>query len=530
MLNKNISKRKNKTVYNKEGGHSVLENPYTRFINQGASLALNIPRKGYFTNEEALEEFEKSFDELWDKDRDFLVKAIAYLSDIGRRVSPVVGITRLLLKIMDYRMTMAMSSSEKYEEYYFKASHDAEETKKYIRWVSNYVFDNKRPDKIANSLGYFSLRENMSIKKVPNWYKNILKNKFEKFPALTLKKKKMKHKEIKLADLIKVLHPKPVNDEMSKLYKDIIENNSGASLKDDDHITATLSSTEKTKEEKQQYMKDNIDTMPINALIRNLSQINELNVSERDKFIDRLNNILEDESAYKYFNIFDLLIPTLVDEEIMSVIDKVFDKFFDINKDIFANINGTVSILLDVSGSMFWDDRHPYNVAVKYLTLITKLLEQAEIKYDIVLFASTLYRDVKEYNKYPESTLKRYKHWLTADPPSGGTSLNDAIHNVITDDKPSDIIVLSDEVTHNDNILQYVSAVRLAIDNSTVNSFLFFNANYVDGKVVAETSKVIRVAGMYSQIFNTIGIHLNPQMLIDYINSKYSFPWETENK
>jgi hypothetical protein len=311
-----------------------------------------------------------------------------------------------------------------------------------IKKVVDEVFD--RPDKIANALAYSQLYLK-TFKHLPPFYKKALRDQLESFSPYTLRKFKLKGKSIKLADMIKALRPCPRTPELAKLYKAIIENK-GDAIEKGSVITEVLSDAKLTNADKQEWIKENLESLPLNATIRNLRNVNSTreNLDKLDAKIKSSLRIEHGLPVVKVANPFDILEAGLNSgsPEIMQVIDKNLGEFAK-NVDLGLK-NKKITILLDVSGSMFGDKMV---VSSKYFSLLIPMLRGSYLR---LYSFNTNARDEKDtlalMIRNAESPITLCDLFNGKFHANGGTALADTI-KMAAKENPDLIIVLSDEIS-----------------------------------------------------------------------------------
>lgn len=355
---------------NKEGAVVWKDDPFRAVILGGMSLNLRPRRTFYYSDEERFNEFVASLEEVYKRDPEFLEALIPYLRlEHGRKLSPVVTMGFLLAK----------------------AKTEGREFKHLPRFIDARVVDT--PKRMAEVVAVYRLLSGeKTFASVP--HRERFKAVLESYDAFTLKKNRMRRRKIKLADLIKVFRPKPRDEEMSRLYKAIIENDPYASLKSEEHVTATLSSTELSREEKRKVLEENVGCMPFNALVRNLSQFVEspldVKVRIRKRFVSVLAGLKKgDERVIAAVNPFDLLAlpdsPAWKDFGMLQdVARELVDSYVDYWRERLGTAEKKAAILLDISGSMASlgkDDVSGIVRAVRFLGVLGRL-------YDVVRFGA----------------------------------------------------------------------------------------------------------------------------------------------
>jgi len=120
----------------------------------------------------------------------------------------------------------------------------------------------ERPDDLIEIVAYLG-------KPLPAQVKKGIAMALKQFDAYQLAKYRMENHKVKLVDLFNLVHPKPVNEEQAKVWRDLMTGN----LKNTETWEARLSSGEdKTKVWKELVLEEKIGYM---ALLRNLRNIDE---------------------------------------------------------------------------------------------------------------------------------------------------------------------------------------------------------------------------------------------------------------
>lgn len=346
-----------------------------------------------------------------------------------------------------------------------------------------------RPDFISNSLEFYENYLGKPVKQVPNSLKNTYTKVMESYSDLTLKKFKMKKKQYSLADLIKVLRPNPIKAKHLKdkeLYKKIIENN--VSL-EQETLVDVLSNSTLSKEEKDIYIQKNLANLPINQIIRNLSNISYK--ENKEIVANKLTDCLNSEYLFRYLNPYDLIFDSdeidvrwtiLIDELLMNWIKKTF-----------VPTTEEYCILFDLSGSMSTTDRvgvTGIKSASKFLSLIIPILT----KYKFYGFNFSLFRleKLEDLNKLTPNQI--YKRLTSLNKQAkGGTHLESSLFNLAHDNPNANIIVVTDEVSY-DNF-------RLPPIN---NSIILYCTDMARAGLFDYTNKCLRIAGHSGQLIPVI--------------------------
>lgn len=505
--NARVSKEKEKLVENKEGFLVYEDNIFRKFLLQ--SISLNVSRsRTYFKDTEILDEYIKTLKNV--DDRELMIKSMSYLTEkFGRKLSPAV--------IAGYLIS----------EFKKGNSEGNDILPEYI--LKNF---NDRPDKIANTLAIYSNLYNgeKTIKDVPNKYKRVFGELLSNYKDITLKKFKMRRRDIKLADMIKLFHPKPKNEKHANLFKSIIENTVDSKIKETEHITATLSSTNLTKEEKNEVLKNNLKDIPIQALIRNLVKFNDFDEKDKNIIKKRLNEIMRDRN-FKYLNINELFIdPNLLDADLIDILNNVIYEFLKEYENSFADEK--YSIVQDLSGSMApgWHNKDcGIKNSAKFLSCILPLIKE----YDFTAFSNQyitytkendywgIYSLVRRFRKRPielyDELFKLLGKMIKSSPFGGGTSLIGTINDL----DYKNFIILSDEITWNEKDKYDAIKFKFFTERND-KTFFMYNTNYTDGKVVSDSTNLIRITGLSNELFTFFSLYGgNINNVIKHIKENY---------
>ena len=449
MLNKTcigINKKKLIDFLPMSPGHSVPSSIFTEdlgFALMGRMSDLRPIPSFYLTEKEKIHDLEYLFDINWKTDPEY-VYAITYFiaNEMGMRLSPTLSIARIIYN--------EDGNSNSYQ---------------FIEKLIKKTFN--RPDFFANLVLYYKAMTKKYIyfwktgwasQLFPEWAVKILRNHFEDLEEHTLKSQKLNNKMLKTKHLIIGFRPKPKNDKMSKLYKAIIEGTKESKLQIEidnktgkikaDHIRSVLSSDLKNHQ-KREYISNNINNIPINALIRNLKQIDP---KDSNKLFLRLDNAFT--NAYtRFINPFDLLhikykydtlTTTDIDPEIKSVCSRILQKHF-----LFEFDSGLNTLyMIDVSGSVY-QDPSSFQTQIKYLTCLKENLKSEGSRiygfsnkdYDLDIFKEFAKLDPYSFAFEISNYLIKHKHFLI-----GNTNFSDSVKICLRNNPNiNSLIVITDE-------------------------------------------------------------------------------------
>lgn len=361
--------------------------------------------------------------------------------------------------------------------------------KKFSFRGKGFEFIFNTPQRIAEAI---ALHNNDYVKLNNSFKKNCLKPALEHMKDFTLKKNKMARRSVKLKDLIKLLRPKPANDHMAKLYKAIIEDGKMSKLDSKDNFIAMKSDKDLTDKEKKDFITKNLDTIPLNQLIRNLKFIEDnftFNKGNdlKERIIKRMNSI----DNYRFLNIFDLIEASIHVKGFQKALFEVITKYCEDFKKSFDFSGEKATVLFDVSGSMGTDyagkDGHGgIDVGFKYLVLLS-LIYNCELtvfsdelhmpKNDVVKKISN--GSICEAKEEMLALMKKY---------GGGTALIESANELLDTKEVKTLIVISDEVSweEGDDLTGYISGLtkrlkntKLILINPVVYKGTVFGANYL---------------------------------------------------
>jgi len=431
----------------------------------------------YETAEGRLNLFEHTLDSI--PDLKYKLALAHFMSNtIGIKLAPTLAITREAMRLKG------------------KDNHSVdEEFEDHVRAIID------RPDKITNAMAYAQLMAG-SAKKLPPFYKKLLKESFENFNDYTLRKFRAERKQVKLADAIKILHPKPANEKMSSFYKAIIENTKEASIEKGSVITEVLSDTSRTSQDKQEWIASNVEKIPINALLRNLTSVP--NDREIHKVIARrVEEVLKVENGLpviKIVNPFDIIKASIncKNQLLRADLDSVLNNYA--RKLDLGVKDSKVTFLVDVSGSMGggWmgrdRDDSGTDIAALYLSFLFPALAEANTIHFYTFDTSTKKENADAYRLMtPLNVYYSAKKDLN---PRGGTALVDSAKRVVAKTDPDILIIISDEVTWADTD----KTVGWTFEKNAHPYVIMINPFPSGGTVFNKTNKVVKLSSLDAKL------------------------------
>lgn len=499
MFNKNKKKWNQNKIKNDEGYTVYKMRDDQALFLEASSFT---PRNSFYKSvEQRLKHFEKLINDVLAGDIKFVVALTWYLGRVmGIRLAPVI-------------MTMKLSGIA---------------TKEQLERIIKDVFT--RPDFISNAFGYWKHR-NGDIKSFPKDIFALLKLQIASFSDITLKGRKMLHRDFKLKDLIKILKPKPISPELSKLYRAIIEDGKASKLsvvvkdgeiKYADHVTAAISSDKVSHKEKQEFVRKDLLRIPINALIRNLSF---LTAEDAPLLKTRLEDIFKKGSGLRFINPFDLIFlesvhhvgfnkGVRVPPEIINVCDQILKKFVTFDCRAQKPV-----ILYDRSGSMKDGQGEAHRNGSKFLAMLNNIFKK---DFKFYSFASRGYGHyshgysrLAEFPAAIEDETEKFKTAEFSGPNEiarhihsvinchGGTELLEATKWTIDNNPDMDLfIIITDEQTWADPAK--IEAYRRMIPDNLAGKVLLINVAPDQTSVFKPSAKIIRISGLDGKIIKLI--------------------------
>ncbi|OOM71487.1 hypothetical protein CLPUN_49540 [Clostridium puniceum] len=213
--------------------------------------------------------------------------------------------------------------------------------KKYIRRVLNQVVE--RVDDMAEILSYYL---NIYGKLIPNSSKKGLGDYFLRFDEFSLAKYNSA-KEIKLKDIVNLVHPKPNNNEQSKMFKRLLEDN----LEIPFTWEIMLSSEGNNKSTWEKLIESNkLGYMAILRNLRNIIKANPDNINKVYEVLESENRVKKSKQLpFRYYSAFNGLSHEGVGT---SKIYDVLETAIRYSTSNIERLSGKTFISTDVSGSM----------------------------------------------------------------------------------------------------------------------------------------------------------------------------------
>jgi hypothetical protein len=475
-----LKKAKRKTEVNPEGSTVLARKSEIQLYLEASNL--NLKKNSFYKYaEDKLEGFLKLGKEV---DEAFVLGLAKFLSDRGLKTSPVI-------------LTSVLSD----RKFSFR------EHPKVID-----IFNT--PNRLAEAVALSNLKK---VKLNNSFKKNILKIALQNMQEHTLKKNKLKHKEIKLRDLIKLFRPKPRDEKISKLYKAIIENTKEASLKEtEENIVAIKSSTRLGKETKKKILKSEamLDKVPVNQLIRNLKfYAEEYDFKNNLEVQEKVHKRLESINNYRILNIFDIITASIYVPQFEKLLFEIVKKFVEETKKAF-DYGEEITILFDTSYSMQGEG---VRKGFLYLVLFSALFNKVNLR----CFSDELFSESKTLERIIlkirlGSISEAYQNFRTYfSKYSGGTALIESMRDLI-EEKPEEknYIVISDEVSWQEGsyLVNEINSLSGMLKNKNL---ILINPEVYKGTVFKEN--VVAVSSLNPSILLDMAILFDENGFIKFI-------------
>lgn len=482
-LNKR-AREKRELIVNKEGSIVLSRKPEIQLYLECANL--QIKKDDFYTSNE--EKIKNIFNIAQLCDESYVAGLSMFLSDCGNKLSPVL----LTCSLADRGCRFGQIDLE---------------TQNRFKQIYN------TPQRIAEAI---ALENNKFVSLNSSFKKNILRNSLEDMSAYTLQKNKMRNKKIKLKNLINILHPRPVPHNRTFLFKDILEDGPLSKL-NEKTLVQIKSDKNLSDEQKIDYYMKNVNTIPINMLIRNLKFIAEssdftTNIIFQMSLLKRLESL--DESSLRYINVFDLIevaINVPVFEKLMFELIKGYSEKLKENCQMQTD---SIDILFDMSGSM---DGLGMKNGFKYLVLLSLIFD----KVDLYAFTNRLYED--NINGQPIDIKKGNLHRAWKDMNGifnkikSGTAVIDSTRRLLQI-KPEirKLAVITDEVSwvEGDDLRFDIDSLQ----NELINKNLILINPVISNGTIFK-SNITAISGLTPNVMYNILFGLDRNMFISFIKN-----------
>jgi hypothetical protein len=353
----------------------------------------------------------------------------------------------------------------------------------------------ERPDDLIEIVAYLD-------KPLPNQVKKGIREALKKFDAYQLAKYRLENHQTKLVDLFNLVHPKPINKEQEKVWKDLIYGN----LKNTETWEARLSSGEdKARVWRELVLEEKIGYM---ALLRNLRNIDEQADEETKQkacmiIANRERVKLSKQLPFRFYNAYE----NVNNQDMLEAISVALDYSLE-NVPVF---DGKTLIAVDVSGSM---KGKPAKIASLFAGALMKTSN-----CDVVLYNSNI-EQFKFLRSEPVLTIaQRIQNEV-----GGGTNTGLVFEWIQENDKQYDrIIILSDNESWEETKYYGLRGTQEVFKNyknqTNQNPFIYAIDIQGYGTKDIKGDRVFHVAGWSEKIFDFIKWIEKENQLVDFVNS-----------
>ncbi len=346
-------------------------------------------------------------------------------------------------------------------------------------------FYEKVVHRVDDMMEIVAVVKSQSNKCIPNAMRKGFKKAFEKFDAYQLAKYRAENKDIKLVDIVNLVHPKH-----NKALQNLVEGN----LKNEKTWEAQLSQAGKeggqTKQEvwSQQILNKSLGYL---ALIRNLRNIEEsISPQWADVILRELNAQIVNQEAIRKSLVLPFQIQTAYEQVRNSLIKAALSQAMELSLANVPVFPGKTVIFLDQSGSMGWQ---PIQIGSLFAAVLAKTNNAK-----IIAFGS----GAQEVTYNPRSLLADLQAQLN-NAHLGWTSFH-APFNLL-DEKADRIIILSDMQAWIGSNLP-TAAFRSYKSRTASNPFIYsFDLNG-SGTMQFPEDKVFTLAGFHGDILEIMGL------------------------
>lgn len=443
-------------VLNHEGSEVHSLNAIERLFNK--VMASMFGENTFYEQRSAKSDFrrlERDVEELTEEDKEYALK----IALLGRKNKMITYPLELLTVCFN---------NEKYKGEKFL---DEEGRNKLQYYTDGIVLRAKDITEILSA--HFTMYPDRPL---PMQLRKALRKKLESFDKYKLSKGLSKNNEVTLADAIKLLRPKPKNEEMARVYRDIIENN----LKfggDKKQLQTELIKAGQGRSSDED-IKESLKQSTLQAIIQNLVALNRRGLLDDLEvlsiIVEKLENPEEVERSkllpYKFYSAYKVMEKTYgygaskIRDALAVALDNSIKNVPD--------LKGYSAILVDVSGSMDYRINKRSIVTAKEVALLLGAIAYKKGIADLYVFASDCER-ITGINRH--STVVDIVYRLNSAFMGYSTELQIALSEIErSGQKYDNLIILSDNDCYGydsvNNVIHFGSSWRSA--DSQINSLI----------------------------------------------------------
>lgn len=369
--------------------------------------------------------------------------------------------------------------------------------KQYVKTVVPRVVE--RADDVTEILAAYLSKYG---KPIPNCLKKALGAAMNQFDAFSFAKYNHKSNALSFADVIMLVHPKPVTPEKAALFSDIL----GDKLPTPYTWETALSQHGNKREVWEELIEK--DALGYMATLRNLGNIIEANPDNIYKVYRKLADAKEVENSkqmpFRFYAAYKSLQERIYDDEKLAPAFEALEKAVKISASKLPHLGGKTIFIVDHSGSMNCPISANSRVMVSDIAnMLTSIATEMCDSFEVYMFNSDLYTD--EFDKEAgilerAGSMPRAESWTDMQLPF--------VHLINNKIKATRLIVLSDNEI-NSGILNSVTCQKLVdIYRSVISPKTWVHAIDLQGYGTQQFcgDRVNIIAGWNDSILNFISL------------------------
>lgn len=232
---------------------------------------------------------------------------------------------------------------------------------------------------------------------IPSQMKKQLRSQVEQFDKYKLSKGLDTTKSVSLADTIKLVRPRPANDEMAKFYKDIIEDTVTLGNTQVEIQSALSNSGKVDSESSIAELEASVHTSNVQALLRNLTALYRKGVFNNPKMVEAVVRKLNNKKAvlsskllpYRFYSAYKMLSANS-GPQVQTILEAI-EVASDYALDNVEDLEGYSAYLVDRSGSMRESVLSAKSaITADELAAVLGAIAYKKGKGDLYLFATTV--------------------------------------------------------------------------------------------------------------------------------------------
>lgn len=380
---------------------------------------------------------------------------------------------------------------------------DYPQCKPYIRKYVPHII--QRADEITEVIAYWTTKNgnigNRSSRgSLPASLKKGLADRFQTLTAYEAGKYKKDDAKVKMSDVIRVTHPKPLNDEMNTLFKQIRTNTVP--------IPFTWETQVSTRGSTKEVWSEVAPKMPYMAKLRNLRNFNDKGVPLQDILTHITNPAAVKKSMqypFRFYAAYKELVNT--NEDIINALETALE----LSIENLPVLEGITAGFADVSGSMNDKVSEKSTITMKeiaclYLAMLSKISPQSR-KY---VFAD----QIAQINVIRQDSILSIMRQIMESHVGGGTYGHLTIQTLLNQKLKVDrIIIFTDEQMYEsgwcgDSVAQLLKEYKAKI-NPNVYCYVISMHGYPNVAIPKDETRTAVISGWNDRVFEFIKVFEN---------------------